>query len=194
MAKVKSPLLSMGASGKIANTLVFMRWKGIDDVREYVIPSNPRTAKQQAQRSKMATAVADFHASNFNDVDLTAWNLYASTMPRPMSGFNAFCREHIKNAIAEKTWVKLYNATITTPSSGQITVVIKSSEDATAKLFYGTSKTSMPSVANGTWDNTNKQWTFSLTGLSSGVVYYFYIQNTASGKGGRTGIYAKLTT
>lgn len=46
MAKVTGPLYSMSASGKIANALVFFGWKGINVVREWVIPANPKTALQ----------------------------------------------------------------------------------------------------------------------------------------------------
>jgi len=50
MAKVKGPLFSLDARGQIAKTLVYMGWKGIADVRKYVIPANPNTAAQQTQR------------------------------------------------------------------------------------------------------------------------------------------------
>src|SRR3972149_2455449 len=38
MAKLKAPLLSFGASGKLADTLVYFPWKGLAVVRSYVIP------------------------------------------------------------------------------------------------------------------------------------------------------------
>src|SRR3989304_5419175 len=44
MAKLKAPLLSFGASGKLADTLVYFPWKGLAVVRSYVIPANPNTA------------------------------------------------------------------------------------------------------------------------------------------------------
>lgn len=50
MAKVKSPLLSLSASGSIAKTITFANWKGNAYVRELVIPANPRTAGQLEQR------------------------------------------------------------------------------------------------------------------------------------------------
>lgn len=46
MAKVTGPLYSMGASGKIANAIVFFNWKGVNAVREWVIPTNPKSASQ----------------------------------------------------------------------------------------------------------------------------------------------------
>lgn len=46
MAKVTGPLYSMGASGKIANAMVFFPWKGVNVVRQWLKPSNPMSAGQ----------------------------------------------------------------------------------------------------------------------------------------------------
>lgn len=46
MAKVTGPLYSMGASGKIANAMVFFPWKGNNVVRQWLKPSNPKTNAQ----------------------------------------------------------------------------------------------------------------------------------------------------
>lgn len=46
MAKVTGPLMSMTASGKIADSIVFAAWKGVAYVRQFVIPSNPQSAGQ----------------------------------------------------------------------------------------------------------------------------------------------------
>jgi hypothetical protein len=50
MAKVTGPLMSMSASGKIADALVFAAWKGVAYVRQFVIPANPQSADQGDQR------------------------------------------------------------------------------------------------------------------------------------------------
>ena len=50
MAKLKAPLLSLGASGAIGRSIVFFPWKGLDCAREYVIPSNPKSTGQLTQR------------------------------------------------------------------------------------------------------------------------------------------------
>lgn len=51
MASVKGPLLSMDASGSVASTITFAKWKGRNYVRELVKPSNPKTAGQVAVRA-----------------------------------------------------------------------------------------------------------------------------------------------
>lgn len=50
MPKVTAPLLSFGAAGQIAKSQVYATWKGVPYVRRYVVPANPRTTKQTANR------------------------------------------------------------------------------------------------------------------------------------------------
>lgn len=51
MAKTTGPLLSFGASGSIAKTAVFSKWKGVPYVRQHVTPSNPQSAAQTLTRN-----------------------------------------------------------------------------------------------------------------------------------------------
>jgi len=46
MAKVTGPLMSMSASGKLADAMVFFGWKGISVVRQWLKPANPQSADQ----------------------------------------------------------------------------------------------------------------------------------------------------
>lgn len=50
MAKVTGPLQSWTASGKIADSMVFFGWKGINVVRQWLIPTNKKSAGQGNQR------------------------------------------------------------------------------------------------------------------------------------------------
>ena len=50
MAKVTGPLYSMGASGKIGNAMVFFGWKGVNCVRQWLIPANPKSEGQGDNR------------------------------------------------------------------------------------------------------------------------------------------------
>lgn len=54
MVKVAAPMLSLDASGTIANSMTFSKWKGRNYVRTRVIPSNPKTAKQTGIRAIIA--------------------------------------------------------------------------------------------------------------------------------------------
>jgi len=46
MAKVTGPLMSLTASGKLADTVVYFSWKGVASVRKFVVPANPQAADQ----------------------------------------------------------------------------------------------------------------------------------------------------
>lgn len=46
MAKVTGPLHSDGASGKLADAVVYFPWKGVNVVRKYKVPANPMTENQ----------------------------------------------------------------------------------------------------------------------------------------------------
>lgn len=92
MAKLDAPLLSFNARGQIAKSMVFMGWKGLKTVRQYVTPANPRAPGQVTQRNLFTVAV--FFWRNFlTDVlERTAWDRTASLAATPLSGFNAFIR------------------------------------------------------------------------------------------------------
>jgi hypothetical protein len=53
MAKVTGPLMSMSASGKLADSIVFFTWKGRNVVRQFLIPANPQSTAQGDQRVVM---------------------------------------------------------------------------------------------------------------------------------------------
>jgi len=54
MARITKGILG-GGRGKVAN-VVMGSWKGIDYLRAYAVPSNPRTPRQQARRSQLTLA------------------------------------------------------------------------------------------------------------------------------------------
>jgi len=78
-----------GVSGKVAG-VVGSSWKGIDYIRAYAIPANPKTPAQTAHRQKMAAIVA-FAKTILNTVISTYWNPFASGM----SGYNLFSRVNL---------------------------------------------------------------------------------------------------
>ena len=73
--------LSGGYYGKLGAT-VGQRWKNKRTIRTYVIPANPRTEIQQANRGKFANAVIfaqmglqmNYYATVFEDPNFTRWN------------------------------------------------------------------------------------------------------------------------
>ena len=51
MVKVNAPAMSLDASGALAGSLVFSKWKGRNYVRELVIPVNPKSGGQVGVRA-----------------------------------------------------------------------------------------------------------------------------------------------
>jgi hypothetical protein len=88
MAILKAPFLSLGASGKLAKTLVAFTWKGLKVVREYVVPANPQTADQTVQRDAMTDSVAAYRNYFTAPTGRAAWNNAATASGDPQSGFN----------------------------------------------------------------------------------------------------------
>ena len=98
MAKLQAPLFSFSASGKLADALVFMSWKGLNTVRKYVIPSNPKSDAQILQRLSMKTIVPAVHAAQaratmpLNTGDYAAYSALAAKLGIVMTWFNMICK------------------------------------------------------------------------------------------------------
>lgn len=54
MAITTGPLFSVSASGKLADSLVYFAWKGVNVVRQWVIPTNKMSVGQGDQRIFLA--------------------------------------------------------------------------------------------------------------------------------------------
>lgn len=82
----KQNFLSGGYYGKLGVT-VGQRWKNIRTIRSYVIPANPRTEKQQANRGQFGGAVQksqlamqmNYNATCFEHADFSRWNYRMKT-------------------------------------------------------------------------------------------------------------------
>lgn len=172
MAKVIGPLFSFGASGKLAKTLIYSVWKGIKTVKQYVVPSNPKTDAQQTQRGFWKTVVDLWHSTNWNAADLTAWNLLASISGKIQSGFNQFVSLCVDVLVAGLTLKTVSNFTETTPGSTTYVLTFDSSltNAKECTLKYGANKSVLTEEKDGTADGTNVA--FSLTGLTASTKYY----------------------
>jgi len=93
MGKTTAPLLSFGASGQIAQTLVYSKWKGRGYARRYVIPSNPQTAEQSLTRNTFRW-LSDVWKQAPADFTL-AFNAYAQG--KVMTGRNALVKFELPN-------------------------------------------------------------------------------------------------
>lgn len=196
MAKLKGPLFSLGASQKLGDALVYFPWKGLNVVREYVVPSNPRTAGQTTQRSYLTAAVDEIHrlqalgAAVWTEADQVAYALWGSVFATPRTWFNQVVKNWIDQYVAGLTGCVFATGT-TTPGANQLAVSLSAgNNNPTAGNFhYGTSKTNMPYTQAGAW--AAGFWTATLAGLTTGVKYYWQFRGSApaAAVGTRSGIY-----
>lgn len=179
MAKLIGPLFSLSASGKLAKTLVYSDWKGINYARQYVVPANPNSASQQVQRGYLTLAVQIFHSTVnvLNALDFANLNRKAGLNAKPLSGFNDFVKSIVNTSVAGVALVNLHNTVCGTPADGGVEIVADSGvSTAAVKIKYGTTPRALTvtqdrdeaAVAGGTH-------TFTLAGLTVGATYFYKI-------------------
>ncbi len=209
MAKLKGPLFSLGASGKLADTLVFFPWKGLNVVREYVIPANPQTSLQTTQRGYVTAAVQLVHdaqaaaANPLDSADQVAYSALASAKGKIMTWFNQACKLYLDVIIAGQVPIVYRDGTITDPTATGADMIIYLEEEtgstlAAGKFFLGTSKTNLIQSMTGTLiagvsvDNILNPFTT----LTVGVKYYWQFRpDVADGcEGANSGIYSFVAT
>lgn len=195
MAKVKAPLFSIEARGSLAKSIVYFPWKGVDAVRSHVVPANPNTALQDAQRTHLENAVDEWHEAGYTETDKSAWNRLANLAAGAMSGFNRLVQAFIAEAVLGGTWTRIYQGQSADPDSSSFAVSCKKVSGGLAPTIrYGKSPTSLLSTAVMV-DQTGDTWFKNLTGLSADTLYYFTIDvGVAGATFGRLGIYSQRTT
>lgn len=90
MATVKGPLFSVEASGTVASSIVFSRWKGRPVVRKHTVPSNPRSVLQISVRAVMRFLSTNYF--NLTATEKAAWLSIANS--DAISQINAFARHN----------------------------------------------------------------------------------------------------
>lgn len=179
MAKVNAPLFSFGARGKLGDALVYFPWKGLDVVRTYVVPANPNSAAQQTHRARMTASVSDWHTIGITTLDATAWDRHAATLPRAMSGFNSFTKDHINLQVGGDTPEMGFAATVVDDGDDTFTMTIdEAGAGVSVNLKWGTSPTALINTevateAANTWtadpaDNVSGQTIFGRFEISDG--------------------------
>lgn len=176
MAKLKAPLLSLGASGNLGNALVYFNWKGLDVVREYVVPANPKSTAQIAQRGYLTSAIAAWHTNAYTDPDRIGWNRYAGTLAKIMSGFNAMMRLAIAIYAAASTWRTISQIEIDTETAVGFDVDVENSIVGFGiRARIGTSKTHFP-VTVALVDDADGTYSLTWAAGASKVDYYVYLE------------------
>lgn len=196
MAKLKGPLFSLGAAGQLGKALVFFNWKGLNVVREFVIPANPKTTLQTTQRGYLTTAVAAVHAQQalaahpLVAIDVAAYALWASVVQAATTWFNQAVRCAVDQLIAGLT-VRIWGGGGTVAAANQLTVSVWEINAVTTagNFHYGTSRTALINTMAST-TVVNRQ-TAVIAGLTSGVKYFWQFRPTApaGNVGANSGIY-----
>lgn len=97
MAKTTAPLLSFGASGSLAKTMVASKWKGRPYMRQHVVPANPNSTGQQSTRN--AFSFASNVWKNMGALAVAPWDRYA--VGQVLTGRNAMTGSFVKNVRGE---------------------------------------------------------------------------------------------
>lgn len=120
MATVQGPLMSMQASGKLANSIVFGNWKGRPTVRGHVVPSNPQSAAQTGVRALMSFIGKNW--ANLSAGEKASWAALAAI--GSYSNFNAF-GSHNANRFGQFTMPRVDPAAAagTAPVNGTQTLI-----------------------------------------------------------------------
>ncbi len=205
MAKLKGPLMSLGASGQLAKTLVFFGWKGLDVVREYVVPSNPKTAPQTTQRSYITDGVAMVHTAQsraltpLTSADQVAYSALAAAKGKIMTWFNQAVKLWIDAKVNTKSPVVYSSGAVGNPTTTTIQLGVYLNEEtgsdlAAGKFFFGTSKTNLINSAVATivaGAEANLAAEDLSAFLTAGVKYYWQFRPDTGDpcEGANSGIY-----
>lgn len=103
MVKLKSPILSLGASGTIGDTLTTQDWKGRTYMRKKPVPAQPKSGKQVGMRAMFS--YLSQHWKALSTADAETWEppaARANVLP-----FNAYMNQ---NLLAWATGLRPYEA------------------------------------------------------------------------------------
>lgn len=202
MAKLKAPLMSLGASGAIAKSIVFFPWKGLNAAREYIVPANPKTVKQTTQRGYLSDAVAAIHAAQADatnplvSADVVAYSLYGSCEPDPRTWFNQAVKNWLDQKVATKLPCLCSAGVLDNATAGQLdaTLYLWEATCAAGKFYYGTSKTALINSVAAVI--TAQEATATIPALVAGVKYFVQFRPDPADpcEGARSGIYTEYAT
>lgn len=165
MVKWTSPIIS-DASGQLAESVVFSKWKGRSYMRTYVKPANPRTDKQVANRDVFDKLVKRYQSLATDANVKSAWNNRA--LEYLISGFNLFMK------FGRSSWIKLstYNFPSGTPYPQTITIYYQCGiplSEARCYVFNGTIWTDITPA-----EGLSAEGSFTYTVPAAGT-YEFYL-------------------
>ena len=98
MVKLKGPLLSLEASGTIADTLTIQEWKGRTYMRKKPQPADAKSGKQIGMRAMFSYLTK--HWDSISSIDKATWNTRAAS--KNILPFNAYLNENLLRWVTGK--------------------------------------------------------------------------------------------
>ena len=179
MGKVLMPLLSLEARNQIGQALVFFPWKGINAVRSYVVPANPKTAAQQAWRAKFAELVLQWRTLGYTSYDRIAYDAWALLDVRPMAGYNKYMSLALDVLAKDEVFTHPYNLTAVWGAPGTMTVRCKVKDDLQDLVVTGW----MDTAQGGTlkeetlvWDEPTTGYKGEFTGVAADIWWWIRVR------------------
>ena len=188
MARTHGGLFSLNASGSVAHTITFSRWKGRQYVRETVTPHNPRSGLQVGMR-----AVLKFTSqlwSTLNPTKQNTWSSKAKSMK--VSPFNAYVganqsRARLNQGLTEVDPPVSASAEAA-PTGGAAAAEVKSlnvswtdsvgANDAGTFVYMSTTTGFTPDISNLIAVVPHGLQKLTVSKLITGTPYYFRIAGT----------------
>lgn len=210
VAKVKAPFFGLGASGQLGKAIVYFGWKGINVVREFVIPSNPQTALQVTQRGYVTAAVAKIHAAQADPTypmisqDLVAYAALASALGKIWTWFNQAVKLWVDVMVAGNTPVVYTFGSMVDKDHADARMFIAIFEETASdlsdgKFYLGTSRTNLIQSKDATiiaGSHATLNAGFGFDALTAGVKYYWQFRPDSGDPcvGANSGIYSFVAT
>lgn len=188
MAKVTAPLLSFGASGSIAKSMVFATWKGRAYARRHVTPSNPKTVAQVLTRDVFSNASSIWKL--MPTLGVTPWDRFADG--QVLTGRNAMMSSFVSQLRGETDLVKMVFSPgakgglppvsmVLTPGVGTMLVDITEPalptgwtiQAAVAGAILNADPSTMTLFETTYDEDVATPFAITLTGLTSAVLYQF---------------------
>lgn len=186
MAKVNGGLFSLSASGTIADTLTFSKWKGINYARTRVIPANPRSTDQTDTREVFAYLQALY--KRLPAIGSEPW--IAAAIGNPMTSINVFMKHNIaplrSQTVLDNMVLSPGNAgglppvsMVITPGSGSLSIALTAPTApvgwtitaAQAIAILDQDPHDQPEASPVAGEDLTAPYTVALSGLTSSVSY-----------------------
>lgn len=190
MVRLYGPLMSLDASGTLADAVTFSKWKGRNYARQRVIPSNPQSGPQVSVRAMMKALSQAW--DGLTGGNKATWQDRADQTI--ISAFNAFCSYNLSRWSTFKAPSKVDPATevgaapsapTTTVTAGVNELQLSIADGATPPdwfwlIFRSTSTGFTPSFSNlvAVVPKTATPTVYLDTGLETGTTYYYRIKGT----------------